>query len=207
MKTACVLASLLASVAAFAPSQQKASSSTALNGISPFAEKIGAQAPLGYFDPLGMLKDKSDDTFERLRYLELKHGRVAMLAFMGNIAVLSGLRFPGMLSNTEGIAFADLPSHGLEALSKVPEAGKWQIGLFIFCMEVGTSSLKDKGEFPGDYTSIIDFGWDKFDDATKAKKQAIEINNGRAAMMGITGLITHELIGNLDSMPIISLGH
>ena len=83
MKTACVFASLLASAAAFAPAQQKASSSTALNGISPFAEKIGAQAPLGYFDPLGMLKDKGDDTFDRLRFLELKHRRVAMLAFMG----------------------------------------------------------------------------------------------------------------------------
>ena len=53
-----------------------------------------------------------------------------------------------------------------------------------------------KAEFPGDYRNgALDFGWDKFDDATKFKKRTIELNNGRAAMMGIWGLVTHELIG------------
>lgn len=151
------------------------------------------------------MNGKGEDTFERLRYLELKHGRVAQLAFLGNIVVLNGIRFPGMLSSD--IAFADMPSHGLEALSKVPAAGITQILLFIFCMEVGMTSILEKGEgeFKGDFTSVIDFGWDKYDEATKLKKRQIELNNGRAAMMGITGLIVHESIGNLDSMPIISL--
>mmetsp|Transcript_31053 Transcript_31053/g.57377 ORF Transcript_31053/g.57377 Transcript_31053/m.57377 type:complete len:202 (-) Transcript_31053:377-982(-) len=197
-----VFVSLLASAAAFAPVQQ-ARSSTALN--ADYSKELGAQVPLGCFDPLGLLKkgDLSQERFDELRYLELKHGRVAMLAFMGNIAVLGGMRFPGMLSSD--IAFADMPSHGLEALSKVPDAGITQILLFLFCMEVGMTSRLDEGEFKGDFTTVVDFGWNKWDDATKMNKRAIELNNGRAAMMGITGLIVHESIGNLDSMPIISL--
>jgi len=49
--------------------------------------------------------------------------------------------------------------------------------------------------------SYIDFGWDKFDDATKLQKRAVELNNGRAAMMGILGLLVHEQLGG--SLPIV----
>ena len=43
--------------------------------------------------------------------------------------------------------------------------------------------------------NYFDLGWDTFDDATKARKRAIEINQGRAAMMGILGLMVHEQLG------------
>jgi Chlorophyll A-B binding protein len=195
-----VIATLLASATAFAPNQQAASSS-ALSAASKWDGKVGVQAPLGYFDPLKLLVDADESQFEQMRAQELKHGRIAQLAFLGNIVVLSGARFPGFLSNTENIKFSDLPSHGIEAISKVPTAGLAQIALFITCVEIGSSQLK--GEFKGDYTSIIDFGWAKQTDAWKKKKMSIELNNGRAAMMGIWGLVTHELIGNLDSMPIV----
>jgi hypothetical protein len=36
---------------------------------------------------------------------------------------------------------------------------------------------------------------DKFDDATKLEKRAIELNQGRAAMMGILALMVHEKLG------------
>jgi hypothetical protein len=39
------------------------------------------------------------------------------------------------------------------------------------------------------------------DDETKLKKRAIELNNGRAAMMGILGLMMHEQLGG--SIPIV----
>ena len=38
-------------------------------------------------------------------------------------------------------------------------------------------------------------------DETKLKKRAVELNNGRAAMMGILGLMVHEQLGS--NMPII----
>ena len=52
------------------------------------------------------------------------------------------------------------------------------------------------GEFPGDFRNdCIDFGWDSFDDDAKFVKRSIEVNNGRAAMMGILSLMVHEQLG------------
>eukprot|EP00532_Pseudo-nitzschia_australis_P002636 CAMPEP_0168201134 /NCGR_PEP_ID=MMETSP0139_2-20121125/23492_1 /TAXON_ID=44445 /ORGANISM="Pseudo-nitzschia australis, Strain 10249 10 AB" /LENGTH=79 /DNA_ID=CAMNT_0008126565 /DNA_START=178 /DNA_END=413 /DNA_ORIENTATION=- len=45
--------------------------------------EVGVQAPLGFFDPLGIIgdaKDADQEQFDRLRWVELKHGRIAMLA-------------------------------------------------------------------------------------------------------------------------------
>ena len=56
--------------------------------------------------------------------------------------------------------------------------------------------LDNKAEFVGDYRNgKLDFGWDKFDEKTKLRKRSIELNNGRAAQMGILGLVTHEIMG------------
>ena len=68
----------------------------------------------------------------------------------------------------------------------------------------GTAGVSSswKPEFQGDFRNgFIDFGWDKFDDATKKRKRSIEINNGRAAMMGILGLMVHDQLDT--NMPII----
>ena len=54
MKTA-VLASLIASAAAFAPAAKQASTSVSLNA---FEDELGVQPPLGFFDPLGLLNGK-----------------------------------------------------------------------------------------------------------------------------------------------------
>merc|ERR1712032_632246 len=57
-------------------------------------------------------------------------------------------------------------------------------------------------EFPGDFRNgYIDFGWDTFTDEEKAFKRGVELNNGRAAMLGILGLMVHEEIGG--SIPIV----
>jgi hypothetical protein len=34
-----------------------------------FEHEVGANPPLGYFDPLGILKNATPETFERLRYV------------------------------------------------------------------------------------------------------------------------------------------
>jgi len=52
------------------------------------------------------------------------------------------------------------------------------------------------GEFVGDFRNeSLDFGWDTFDEETKLQKRGVELNNGRAAMMGILGLMVHEQLG------------
>eukprot|EP00523_Entomoneis_sp_CCMP467_P009464 CAMPEP_0168734108 /NCGR_PEP_ID=MMETSP0724-20121128/8640_1 /TAXON_ID=265536 /ORGANISM="Amphiprora sp., Strain CCMP467" /LENGTH=197 /DNA_ID=CAMNT_0008781195 /DNA_START=13 /DNA_END=606 /DNA_ORIENTATION=+ len=193
MKTA-VFATLLASAAAFAPASQKAASSTALNA---FEKEIGSQAPLGFWDPMGLVADGDQETFDRLRYTEVKHGRIAMIAVVGYLTCASGARFPGMLSSD--VAFADVPN-GFAAFNAMPKAGVAQILAFIFFMEVGV--MKDLGgnDFPGDIRNGFDFGWDGQTDEWKTQKRAIELNNGRAAQMGIFGLMLHEQFGNLDAI-------
>lgn len=57
------------------------------------------------------------------------------------------------------------------------------------------------GEFVGDFRNdFIDFGWDSFDEETKLQKRAIELNQGRAAMMGLLGLMVHDKLGNVDTL-------
>jgi hypothetical protein len=44
-----------------------------------FEKEIGVQAPLGFWDPLGLLKNADQERFDSLRKYEVKHGRVAMV--------------------------------------------------------------------------------------------------------------------------------
>ena len=44
-----------------------------------FQLQLGAQPPLGFFDPLGLLEDADQERFDRLRYVEVKHGRICQL--------------------------------------------------------------------------------------------------------------------------------
>ena len=161
-----------------------------------FEDALGAQPPLGLFDPLGLLNDADEERFDRLRYVELKHGRICMLAVLGHIVTSAGIRLPGNIDYS-GDTFASIPA-GIGAVTAIPKAGLAQIILFVGILE--TSVMKDvtgEAEFVGDFRNgYIDFGWDTFDDETKLQKRAIELNNGRAAMMGILALMVHEKLNN-----------
>lgn len=186
-----VLASLLASAAAFAPAQTNSRTSVSLNA---FENEVGVQQPLGYWDPLGLVADGDQARFDRLRFVEIKHGRICMLAVAGYLTTEAGIRLPGLISY-DGTSFADIPS-GFDALSAVPAAGITQILAFIGFLEIAVMRDRVGGEFPGDFrNNFIDFGWDTFSDAKKLEKRAIELNNGRAAQMGILALMVHEKMG------------
>jgi Chlorophyll A-B binding protein len=191
MKTA-ILATLFASAAAFAPVKQ-AATSTSLQVA--FEDALGAQPPLGLFDPLGLVADGDEAKFERLRYVELKHGRICMLGVLGYLVQEAGIRLPGDI-NYEGLAFSDVPN-GFSALSTIGGAGIGQIVAFIGFLELAImKDVTGGAEFPGDFRNgALDFGWDSFDEATKLKKRAIELNNGRAAQMGLLALMVHEKLG------------
>jgi Chlorophyll A-B binding protein len=190
MKTI-ILASLIAGVAAFAPVAQKAST-TALN--MAFEDELGAQPPLGFFDPLGLVADGDQEKFDRLRYVEIKHGRICMLAVVGYLTTESGARLPGDIDYS-GLKFADIPG-GFAAFSAIPAGGLCQLLFFIGLLEANVMKDITGGEFVGDFRNdYIDFGWDSFDEETKLKKRAIELNQGRAAQMGILALMVHEQLG------------
>jgi hypothetical protein len=170
-----------------------------------FEGALGAQAPLGFFDPLGLLDNADQARFDRLRYVEIKHGRVAMLAFLGNIVTRAGIFLPGDIDYA-GHPFSSFGTGwaAIDGPNAIPQDGVSQILLFVGFLEA--SVMKDipgtGNEFVGDFRNgAIDFGWDTFSDEAKLSKRAIELNNGRAAMMGILGLMVHEQLGG--ELPIV----
>ena len=187
-----IAVSLIATAAAFAPAQQSARTSVATN--MAFENELGAQPPFGFYDPLGLVADGDQAKFDRLRYVEIKHGRISMLAVAGYLAAEAGWRLPGDI-DLSGTKFTDIPN-GFAALTAIKPAGIAQIVGFIGALELGFMKDLGGGEFPGDFRNgYIDFGWDTFDAETKMKKRAIELNNGRAAQMGILALMVHEQLG------------
>ena len=103
MFRATAILAILASVAAFAPMGRMATSSALKMS---FESEIGAQAPLGFWDPLNLLKDADQERFDRLRYVEVKHGRISMLAILGHSVTTAGYRLPGKIAYE--VAFSDV---------------------------------------------------------------------------------------------------
>jgi hypothetical protein len=191
MKTA-ILASLLATAAAFAPAKQAATSTS----LKAFEDELGAQPPLGFFDPLGLVADGDQEKFDRLRYVEIKHGRICMLGVVGYLVNAAGIYLPGNIDYA-GTKFSDL-GYGWDASFAVPVAGALQVLLFVGFLELTVMKDITGGEFVGDFRNgFIDFGWDSFDEETKLSKRAIELNQGRAAQMGMLALMVHDKLGNV----------
>ena len=160
MKTA-ILASLVAATSAFAPAKQ-AATTTSLNA---FENELGAQEPLGFYDPLGFVEDGDQAKFDRLRYVELKHGRISMLAFVGQLVTRAGIHLPGSI-DLAGDRFDSYPD-GTAALfgpDAIPSAGFGQIIAFVGALELGVmKDVTGTGEFAGDFRNdSLDFGWDTF---------------------------------------------
>ena len=198
-----VLAALAGSAAAFAPSPV-AKTNTALNA-GDFSKELGAQAPFGFVDAFGYATDQEE--FDRLRWVELKHGRIAMLAVVGYLTTYAGVRFPGAedvpagfaaLDNLPGMVWAQMVATWatMEAANQDQYAAPWGFNQNA----LGESPAEFKGDFRNGF---IDFGWDKLSDESKMRKRAIELNNGRAAQMGILGLMVHEKMGDIgDILPL-----
>eukprot|EP00434_Breviolum_minutum_P007041 symbB.v1.2.006212.t1/scaffold355.1/size243294/22 len=165
--------------------------------LRAFEGELGVQAPVGFWDPLGLSADGDVDTFKRRRAVELKHGRICMLACVGYI-VPEYFRWPGYLSPEKGIKFADMP-HGIAAISKVPLEGWVQIALFLGHYE-GYFWRQDPKRAPGDYEGygflgvgknfIFNFDPIEFKDPEVRKtKLAAEIANGRLAMVALMAML------------------
>merc|ERR1719412_1682699 len=109
MKSA-ILAAAVASAAAFAP----APAGKVTTALSAFENELGVQPPLGFYDPFGLLDDADQERFDRLRYVEIKHGRISMLAFLGQITTRGGIHLPGDI-DLAGNSFDSYPN-GIAAL-------------------------------------------------------------------------------------------
>merc|ERR1712107_403499 len=156
--------------------------------LRAFESELGVQEPVGFWDPLGLAADGDMASFKRRRSVEIKHGRICMLATMGYITPEITGKLPGYLSPSTGLKFEDIPN-GLGAVSKVPAAGWLQIiAYFGFCEFSGGFEDYKTGT-PGDY------GWKVLtsdDPAEKTKKLSAEIANGRLAMVAIIGMFFQD---------------
>merc|ERR1719198_1222059 len=182
---ALIAITLLVCANAFAPMARSVPRAASLQ-MADFKSEVGVQPPLGFWDPLGILEEADQQRFDRLRAVETKHGRIAMLAVLGHIVTTAGVRLPGEIAY--GVPFSSV-KNGLAALDTMPLAGIAQIIAFIGLIEIGYTTRKDEIE-------AAQLKASKWNDATIKKKLAIELNNGRAAQMGILGLMVHEKLDN-----------
>jgi len=166
---------LLAIATAFAPAGRMASS-TALK--MQYEDALGAQPPLGFWDPLGLLEGADQERFDRLRTVETKHGRISMLAILGHIVTTAGVRVP--LGPNE-------VKTGLAVFDTLPTSGLAFTILTIGAIELGFASIKEELE---EYCSS------NYPDIASERRMAVELSNGRAAQMGILALMVHEKLDN-----------
>merc|ERR1712227_427802 len=92
--------------------------STKAVGATMFSEgDIGVLPPLGVYDPLGLIETRN---MARYEVMEIKHGRAAMLGFLHVILIEAGIKFPGYLSPSSGLKFADVPAGCIASLESLP---------------------------------------------------------------------------------------
>jgi len=177
---------------------------------------------VGYWDPLNLAESDfwdqgQDATIGWWRHAEIKHGRVAMAAFVGYVVQANGIHFGGNLAtgvSYESIAAAGGPADQWDAL---PYAAKMQIIWFVGFLEFWSENqyvLESSGQKhymrggkPGFFPSLKlvphpvpleffdPFGYQKDkSDEWKSKKLLAELNNGRLAMLGIMAFLAESKI-------------
>ena len=154
----------------------------------------GISGPLGFFDPAGFSTDASEGKIKFYREVELKHGRVAMLASLG---FLVGEQFHPLFGGN-----IDVPSY--IAFQETPLQTFWPAVIVLLSIVEVFSVFSFNSPFGGEPWSIRsdyesgDLGFDpiglKPSDAVEYKEMATkEINNGRLAMIAIAGMVGQEL--------------
>jgi hypothetical protein len=227
MKSA-VLFTTLGAVSAFAPAPRAITSSVQMSETkADLVDIAGKLNPIvKFYDPMGLSEGDfygmgEDGTVGFLRHSEIKHGRVAMAAFVG-YCVQSNFIFPWPqhLDGTTGPSFDLSPEQQWDA---IPEAAKWQIFTLIGFLEIWDemSNLQGiphytKGRMPGKYPSLkpfrdnVHFALDLFDpfgfsknrsEEKKSRGRLAEVNNGRLAMLGIFGFLSADKIEG--SVPLL----
>jgi hypothetical protein len=186
-----------------------------VSGLKDQAKKLNPV--VGFWDPLNLSGgefwgDSNAATIGFLRESEIKHGRVAMAAFVGYIVHANDIRFPW-----KPFAGVDIGKSPQEVWDNLPEVAKWQIFLTIaffefwrensFILEKDGQTHYMRGGKPG-YMPTFDqlphpvpfnlfdpFGFSKnASPEKKAKGLLAEINNGRLAQIGIFGFLSESQV-------------
>ncbi|KAG5179441.1 light harvesting complex protein [Tribonema minus] len=199
-QTLLVLAATVAGACAFVPSSFAGS---ALKVAAPASaalrmsvdELIGADTETsGVWDPAGFAKD--DAALYKYRAVELKHGRVAMLATLG-VLVQSFVTLPDPV-------FADGARPQTAAWELVTSRPEALAQIFLACGAVELLVLKQDPEKPAG-----DLGFGAYPD-TEEEFEALqlkELKNGRLAMMAIVGMFVQEKLTGQGPIEQLLAGH
>lgn len=226
------LLSLIGSAAAFTtPAAPAFKSTTALSETKADLEALAKELNpiVGFYDPLNLAEADfwgagNEATIGFLRHAEIKHGRVAMFAFVGYIVHANGIKFPWAMQ-MDGSPFPS-ETNPPALWDAVSDDAKWQIFSLIafleFWSELSTPEHKHymAGGKPGDFPDFryggddgiphpVPFNfYDPFglsknkSEESKARGLKAEINNGRLAQLGIFGFLCEQTIPG--SVPALS---
>jgi len=155
----------------------------------------GVISPTGFFDPLGFSTDIEQGKLLFYREVELKHGRICMLAALG---ILVGENFHPLFGG-------DIEAPAYLAFQQTPLQAFWPlVVLAIAVPEIATFKnydttdtsrlwiLKDDA-VPGDL-GFDPLGLKPSDPQEFKEMQTKELNNGRLAMIAAAGMIAQELV-------------
>ncbi|CAL1133858.1 unnamed protein product, partial [Cladocopium goreaui] len=188
------------------------------------ANEIGVCAPLGFFDPLGFAPKNKRNNFKNLRAMEIKHGRIAMLATVGSAIFYGPVGFIQLLGGLFGIFIFECALASPAAQTHPSSVGAAD----FFCGWSETTEtlvITGRGGWGRHHgTGIVILGkWeeaglnplsipldtpemrlkakeeDEEEEEKKEKKEKEELNNGRMAMISIAGIWAAELVTKKDS--------
>lgn len=228
-----VFASILAAASAFTLPSVSTRSNTVLSETKADLESLAKELNpvVGFYDPLNLAEAEfwgtsNEATIGFLRHAEIKHGRVAMFAFVGYIAHANGFKFPWAMQ-MDGTPFPS-ETNPPALWDAISDSAKWQIFSVIafleFWSELSTSQNKHymAGGRPGDYPDFFSGDgeglphpapfnlYDPFrlsknkSEEAKARGLKVEINNGRLAMIGILGFLSaQEVPGSVPALASI----
>jgi hypothetical protein len=176
------------------------------DGVAYAKELPGVTEPLGFWDPLGFCSDENltEGKLKFYREVELKHGRVGMLAALGFVVGENfHPLFGGNIDAPAYLAFQQTPLEQFWPLVVIAIAIPEIYSVFTF-ETVGANDSRGKPTPQGQTWAIRadhecgDLGFDPLglkptDPAELKEMQTKELNNGRLAMIAAAGMIAQEL--------------
>ena len=156
----------------------------------PAADLVGNDLEFPDFDPWGFSKDADEEKMFWYRAAELKHGRIAMLAALGQITQYY-VQIDDPVFNQ-----GDKPFKALEQVLAERPLAAAQIVLAIFAVEAFGQFKQIQSDEPGNL-GFDPLGLRPDDEELWEKTQLRELKNGRLAMLAIAGMLyTETLTGN-----------